>query len=164
MHKLAPPPTAPIRQALASLLAHSDAVQTAHRLHALLLVGLGLSCYEVARLFDESPRTVERWVRHYSEAGLAGLERRHGGGRRSALAAEQIAALAIELRDPPERWGHAQRRWSGKLLQRHLDRRYGVMMGTRQCQRLLRQLRGPVAAPATRPPLRKQARLCDYLA
>ncbi len=44
-----------------------------HRLHGVLLVAQGMSCPQVAHLLGDAPRTVEYWVRHFEEAGLAGL-------------------------------------------------------------------------------------------
>jgi transposase len=44
-----------------------------HRLHGVLLVAHGLTCPEVSRLLGDAPRSVEYWVRHFEERGLAGL-------------------------------------------------------------------------------------------
>ena len=48
-----------------------------HRLHGLLLVTGGQSCRQLVRLFDEDPRTVQRWVRIFEQRGFDGL--REGG-------------------------------------------------------------------------------------
>lgn len=52
-----------------------------HRLHCLLLIAEGRSCYEVARWFGEDPRTIERWVHALDWYGIEGLREHHAGGR-----------------------------------------------------------------------------------
>ena len=52
-----------------------------HRIHGVLLVAQGMSCPEVSRLLGDSPRTVEYWVRHFEERGLAGLVEGERTGR-----------------------------------------------------------------------------------
>jgi len=36
-----------------------------HRLHGVLLCCSGLSCYQVADYFGQSPRTVQQWVKRF---------------------------------------------------------------------------------------------------
>jgi len=40
-----------------------------HRLHALLLICKGQSCQQVADLFDEDRRTVQRWIKRFETHG-----------------------------------------------------------------------------------------------
>jgi len=44
-----------------------------HRLHCVLLVSAGQSCTEVAKLFGDSARSVQHWVKRYNEEGIEGL-------------------------------------------------------------------------------------------
>ena len=55
-----------------------------HRLHSVLLVAQGMTCPKVARLFGDTPRSVENWVRSYELYGLRGLleDKRPGRARR----------------------------------------------------------------------------------
>jgi hypothetical protein len=52
-----------------------------HRLHGVLLVAQGLSCPEAARVLGDSPRTIEYWVQHFEDKGLAGLAEGDRAGR-----------------------------------------------------------------------------------
>lgn len=133
----------PLRAALEELAQRNDALRLAHRLHALLLVGLGHSCAEVAGWFGEHPRTIERWVHSYLSCGVGALRSTPSHGRRPALAQPQLLQLGQELACMPMQFGYRHRRWSGKLLQRHLDEHYGVRLGLRQCQRLLSRNAAP---------------------
>ena len=113
-----------------------------HRLHGVLLIAEGRSCYEVARWFGEDSRTIERWVHAFEERGAQGLREHHAGGRPAKLAGEQVQRLALDLKNPPRLCGYSQRQWSGKLLALRLEGCYGIRLSPRQCQRMLRRLVG----------------------
>ena len=65
------------------------------RLHGLWLVRRGRRLAEVAQVVGVHPRTVQRWVHWYREAGLAAVRARKRGGPGAAawLTAEQQAAV-----------------------------------------------------------------------
>jgi putative transposase len=111
-----------------------------HRLHCVLLIAEGRSCYEVARWFGEHPRTIERWVHALVLHDVEGLREHHAGGRPAKLIGEQAQRLALDLQKPPRLSGYPKREWSGKLLTQHLEGSYGLKLSVRQCQRLLRGL------------------------
>ena len=111
-----------------------------HRLHCVLLVAEGRSCYEVARWFGEDARTIERWVHALGEHGMEGLRERHSGGRPTKLAGEQVRRLMLDLQRPPRVYGYPQPEWSGKGLALHLEGRFGIKLSARQCQRMMRRL------------------------
>jgi len=112
-----------------------------HRLHGILLICSGLSCYEVAELLGHSPRTVESWVEHFERSGFAALHDRERPGRPSKLTEADRAALEQDLRCPPADFGYAQNNWDGKLLSHHLVQNFAVRLKVRQCQRLFHQFR-----------------------
>ncbi|MBL8484980.1 MAG: transposase [Rhodocyclaceae bacterium] len=118
----------------------SAAQRQLHKLHALLLVGNGRSCYEVAQWFDESPRTIERWVRAFERQGADGLAERHAGGRSPCVSEQDVAALVLGLSAAPGAAAGSYPAWTGKRLQQQLQARFGVNLSARHCQRLLRRL------------------------
>ena len=105
-----------------------------HRLHGVLLVAQGMSCPEVSRLLGDSPRTVEYWVRHFEEKGLAGLVEGERTGRPRRLNDTQLEEIKLVLRQPPESVGIASGLWDGKGLAAFIQERYGVTLKARQCQ------------------------------
>lgn len=111
-----------------------------HRLHVVLRVLRGASSYEAARLYGDSPRSVEYWVQRLVSQGLAGLEEGERPGRpgRLSLSAEQ--RLRSEIRRSPRDIGYDQNLWDGVLLSHHLEERYAVSLSVRQCQRLFHKL------------------------
>jgi transposase len=125
-----------MRLAIQQEIARSDESRYDHRLHGLLLVTGGHSCQQVADLFGEDRRTVQRWVTRFETHGLTGLRDGVRSGRPATLNPKQWAALGRDLRREPQKFGHAGHPWDGKLLAAHLRLRYGVMLGVRQCQRL----------------------------
>lgn len=111
-----------------------------HRLHGVLLVSSGFSCYEVAELFGHSPRTVQYWVRRFEQSGFAGLEEVPRPGRPASLDKKMYRKLGQDLRQSPRKFGYKQNLWDGKLLCHHLAQKFEVQLGVRQCQRLFSQL------------------------
>lgn len=138
MRKLQPAGSGTLLTALATAVRGSRELRYVHRLHAVLLVSRGRSCYEVGHWFAEDPRTVERWVRAFELAGPDGLVERPRRGRPAHLTPMQQDQLRRELAIGPTGAGYPHRRWTGKLLARHLECRYGVCLSLRHCQRLLR--------------------------
>ena len=118
-----------MRMAIQQEIARSDESRYDHRLHGLLLVTGGHSCQQVAELFGEDRRTVQRWVTRVDTHGLTGLRDGARLGRPATLNTKQWAALGRDLRPEPQTFGHAGHLWDGKPLAAHLRLRYGVALG-----------------------------------
>ena len=129
-----------MRIALQQEIGRSDESRYDHRLHGLLLVTGGQSCRQVADLFGEDRRTVQRWVSRFEAYGLEGIREGERSGRPTTLDDKQWTTLGRDLRRDPEEFGHAGHLWDGKLLSEHLRLRYGVKLGVRQCQRIFGQM------------------------
>lgn len=129
-----------MRIAIQQEIARSDESRYDHRLHGLLLVTGGQSCQQVADLFGEDRRTVQRWVKRFESHGLEGMREGERSGRPTTMDAKQWAALERDLRRAPQDFGHAGRLWDGKMLSEHLHKRYDITLGVRQCQRIFGQM------------------------
>lgn len=129
-----------MRIALQQEIARSDESRYDHRLHGLLLITAGQGCQQVADLFGEDRRTVQRWVKRFESEGFAGLHDGVRVGRPASLSDKQWASLGRDLRKSPDQFGHAGHLWDGKLLCVHLAQRYQVTLGVRQCQRIFGQM------------------------
>lgn len=125
-----------MRLAIQQEIGRSDESRYDHRLHGVLLVASGHSCGEVAHLFAENVRTVQRWVARFEQNGLEGLREVERPGRPRSLDEKQWKALARDLRRNPREFGLEQNLWDGKILGEHIRLRYGVKLGVRQCQRI----------------------------
>ncbi len=109
------------------------------RLHGVMLVAQGMACPEVGRLLGVAPRTVEYWVRHFEECGLAGLAEKKRCGRRKRLNEMQLQEVKALVQHASSGAGASQMPLDGKGLRVLLARRFGIELGDRQCQRILRQ-------------------------
>ncbi|MBL8382505.1 MAG: helix-turn-helix domain containing protein [Burkholderiales bacterium] len=141
MRRLQTTRVAELAALLAATATRTPELRFMHRAHTVLLASIGPGCYAVARLFRESPRTVERWVRGFEADGAEALRDHPRGGRPRRLPPAVAAAVSRDLAAPPRRLGYASPRWSGALLSAHLAQVYGMRLGVRQCQRLLRSPR-----------------------
>jgi transposase len=111
-----------------------------HRLHGVLLVASDHTCTEVARLFGEDRRTIQRWVSRFEASGFDGIREGDHPGRPTKLDDEQWTNIAAALRKSPRDFGYEQNLWDGKMLSEHLKQQYNVRLGVRQCQRLFSKL------------------------
>ena len=107
-----------MRMAIQQEIARSDESRYDHRLHGLLLVTGGHSCQQVAELFGEDRRTVQRWVTRVDTHGLTGLRDGARLGRPATLNTKQWAALGRDLRREPQTFGHAGHLWDGSRSRR----------------------------------------------
>jgi transposase len=121
-------------------ISRSEESRYDHRLHGILLISHGLSCYDVAYLLGQDPRTIERWVQRFENRGLDALREGERPGRPSRLSPDQWEAINRDLRKNPRDFGYTQNLWDGRLLAHHLKRVHDVPLGARQCQRLFRQM------------------------
>jgi len=140
MRKLAIADAEIMQFALQQEIFRSEEARYDHRLHGVLLVTHGLSCYDVAGLLGQDPRTIERWVQRFEARGFAGLHEGERSGRPRRLEPAQWDAVTRALRRNPREFGYAQHLWDGQLLAHHLAQVHGVPLGVRQCQRLFRPL------------------------
>lgn len=129
-----------MRIAIQQEIARSGESRYDHRLHCLLLLTGGQSCQQIADLFGEDRRTVQRWVKRFEQDGLEGMRDGERTGRPACLNAKQWTALGRDLRRSASEFGHAGHLWDGKLLCAHLKQHYRVTLGVRQCQRIFKQM------------------------
>jgi transposase len=129
--------SAPLRDLIRARIVRSREQRFLHRLHCVLLVSEGRSCYEIARWFGEDPRTIERWVHALELHGIDGLRSHRSAGRPARLSAQRLEQLKRDLTQPPFAAGYGEKKWCGALLARHLQEHYGIRLSVRQCQRLL---------------------------
>lgn len=140
MRKLEIREAAVMSEAIRQEITRSEESRYDHRLHGVLMIAQGMTCYEVGRWLGEHSTTVQRWVGSFESHGFAGLREGERSGRPSRVAAGVLHKLERELRRDPRSLGYEQTLWDGKLLSHHLQKRHGVKLKVRQCQRLFRQL------------------------
>jgi transposase len=108
-----------------------------HRLHGVLMVANGMSCYEVAEMLGHGPRTIEYWVRSFNAHGFGRLYEKQRPGRPSGV---PLDSLDGDLREDPHVFGYVENMWDGVLLRKHLSDHYGIDLGIRQCENIFHKL------------------------
>lgn len=105
-----------MRLAVQQEIARSEESRYDHRLHGILLVSHGISCYQVAEWLGQNPRTIQRWVTKFETKGFVGLQEGERPGRPRRLDETQWSALSQDLRKNPRDFGYSQNLWDGKVL------------------------------------------------
>jgi len=118
----------------------SEQARYDHRLHTVLLVAKGMTCPAVAELLGDPERTIRYWVQNYISDGLQGLVENERSGRPPRLESRHIDKIGKVLRGTPEDVGLCGAIWDGKTLSAYIQSEFGITLGTRQCQRLFRDL------------------------
>ncbi|KPQ43780.1 MAG: hypothetical protein MPEBLZ_01654 [Candidatus Methanoperedens nitroreducens] len=126
--------------ALKHEIVRSDESRYDHRLHGVLLVSQGFSCYEVGSMLGHTPKTIETWVNQFNVKGFAGLQEDFKPGRPPSLNETISSSINSDLRTNPGTFGYSQNLWDGKLLSYHIEKVYKIKLGVRQCQRLFNKL------------------------
>lgn len=111
-----------------------------HRLHGVLLVLKGYDCYTISELFGQDPTTIHRWVNNFNKNGFSGLSEGEKPGRPRSLTEKQWESLGKDLRKMPSDFSYDQNFWDGKLMSTHLEKKYKVELGVRQCQRIFNSM------------------------
>lgn len=97
-----------MRVAIRQEIDRSEESRYDHRLHGVLLVASGQSCRQVAAIFGEDARTVQRWVKRFEGGGFGGLREGEREGRPRSLDSRQWRQL--EAGSAP----HAAGLWPGR--------------------------------------------------
>ena len=132
-----------IKEKIQNYFAGNEEAKFIHRLHGVLLFSEkeDESCDSIGVLFGNSPRTVSNWIKRLNETGdIESLRSKKQSGRPPRLSEDQRQELKAVIQDLPEKHGIPINIWDGKSLSAYIDRRYGIVMKTRTCQRLFHQL------------------------
>jgi transposase len=125
-----------MQEAIQQEILRSEDSRYDHRLHGVLLVSKGMSCYRAGEFLGHDSTTVQRWVNEFNKSGFSGLYDKERPGRPTSLNPQQWEKLGKDLRKQPRTFGYTQNLWDGKLLAHHIQSLYGMEIGVRQCQRI----------------------------
>ena len=132
-----------IKEKIQQYFAGNEQARFIHRLHGVLLFSEkeDESCDSIGALFGNSPRTVSNWIKRINATGdIESLRSKKQPGRPSRLSEEQRMELQRVIQESPEKHGIAINVWDGKSLSAYIEKKYGIIMKTRTCQRLFHQL------------------------
>ena len=114
-----------------------DDAKFQHRVEMVNLVLAGLTPSFLAEHCADSKNAITLWVKTADEQGFEALRDKKQTGRPPRLTAEQVEEVrSIVAEDDPRSRGFCV--WDGPSLSALVAREYGVELGVRQCQRMLR--------------------------
>ena len=102
-----------MEMALKNEILRSEEARYDHRLHGVLLVCQGYSCYDVGQMFGHHSTTIQRWLKSFEMHGFSGLEDQPKAGRPPRLTPGQWQLVDHHLRQSPRQFGYSQNLWSG---------------------------------------------------
>jgi hypothetical protein len=114
------------KAAIQDEISHTPEGRYFHRLHAVLHVLDGVNSIDTARLYRDSPRAVEYWVRWLTSKVLSGLLDGNHPGRPTRLSVNNLAELRKDISRNPRELGYDQNLWDGLLLSHHLIQKYSI--------------------------------------
>lgn len=118
------------------------------RWHALWLRSCGKKSKVISELLGCSQNAVTSWVKRYNDGGPEAIETNNYIPRSSYLNAEQKAKLAILVMHPPK---HCPG-WTGKMLLKEIERRFGISYCESAIYPILHQLGFRKLTPRPRHP------------
>jgi transposase len=95
---------------------------------------------QVAELFGRDRRTVQRWVKRFETHGLEGLREGERPGPTGKAGCQVMGGVGTRLATARKSLVMPATCGDGKLLSEHLQLRYDVALGVRQCQRIFGQM------------------------
>ncbi|WP_319579939.1 helix-turn-helix domain-containing protein [uncultured Methanospirillum sp.] len=98
-----------------------------HRLHGVLLVALGYSCSESAKILGHTVTTIENWVNRFNEGGFKSLRDEPHTGRSPSLSFDQMKEIRETIVEDPKLLGYNQNLWDGKFMSHHILKKYGII-------------------------------------
>lgn len=123
------------------LLSGNESFVIAIRLYLVYQVALGYSSRKLAEIHDISFKQITTWVHRFEAEGLEGLRDRKGRGRKSLLSTDKMQRIkSVVLKELPSDHGYKANKWTGPLLAKWIEAKYGVKYQRAQIYKLLRSL------------------------
>ena len=95
----------------------------------------------MSSLFGKCHTTLANWVNKLNETGdIETLRSLKNSGRPPKLSIEQKEEIKKVLQEFPEKAGISSNIWDGKSLSYYIETRYNIVLKTRSCQNLFKEL------------------------
>lgn len=114
-----------------------------HRLHGILLLldSPENTCQTVGKLLGKCHTTLANWTNKLNKNGdIESLRSLKNSGRPSRLTADQKEEIKLILQEDPEKAGLVANIWDGKSLSHYIEKKYAIVLKTRSCQNLFKEL------------------------
>jgi transposase len=126
---------------LATAMKRTNNAREYRRLQAVWFVAQGHTVTDVARLTQETERSIYRWVEKYLETHLvSALEHRAGAGRPEVATRITRTRILRELRRDPLKLGYNTNVWTVALLAHRLTQVYRCSITARTLRRRMKEI------------------------
>jgi transposase len=89
------------------------------------------------------------WMKSVDEHGFRSLWPKKQPGRPERLSQDQKEKIKDDIAKDPSEFGYNV--WDGNTLSNHIGKKYGILLKTRQCERLFHKLGFSLIRPQTFP-------------
>jgi len=101
----------------------------------------GCSAEKLAQIMRASPRTIANWIHSINDTGQINVLRdKEKPGRNSRLTDNQLLEIQEVVQQHPSIAGLEANLWDGKALSHFINKKYGIEIKVRQCQRIFKKL------------------------
>ena len=133
-----------IKAQILQYLNGSEELKFSHKLHGVLLLLVNANCSRVSRIYGGTPQGLAAWI-HKLNQGEGGdiqvLRDKAKPGRNKRLSPHHIKAIKYALNKKPTAYGMQGTVWTGEILSKYLNKKYGVQLKVRMCQRWIQRLK-----------------------
>lgn len=99
------------------------------------------SAEKLGDIMRASPRTIANWIHSINDTGQIDVLRdKEKPGRNSRLTDQQLLEIQDAIQLHPAALGLDANLWDGKSLSHFIKKKYKVLLGVRQCQRIFKKL------------------------
>lgn len=126
-----------------------------NRLLAMKYYINGSSLTEISAEIGISLRSVQRYVKEYTEKGDDSFFGRRPPGNSNALTSKQKEELIQDIGKSPRYFGYTLSKWSPSTLAMHLEEKFGVTMSLESCRAILKDHHNEDISNLQRVPLHK---------
>lgn len=99
------------------------------------------SMQNVCAVLGVTRETVRKWKERLRQGGITALLNEKKAGKRTKIGVEKQRELKILIKQKPLKYGYNSKKWTGLILQEHLQKNWNIKIGTRAAQLWLKQLR-----------------------
>lgn len=131
------------------IVSSSDDAKFLRKVTLVLLMLNGVQASFLSNVCGETVRTLTLWVKAVDEQGYDSLRPKKQPGRPSRLNDGQKEKIKVAVASDPQDYGYTV--WDGPTLSDYISSAYGVVLGARQCQRMLHALGFSLIRPQTFP-------------
>lgn len=118
----------------------SKSMQRVLRCLGLQLILEGEDRQTIRKMLKVGQNTIGQWITRVNKKGIVGLDVEEGRGRKIRVGEKAKQDIQKALLKNPRTFGYKQSNWTGKLIRKRLEEKYGVVYKRSSIYPLLKAL------------------------